>query len=313
MRVFLAGATGVIGRPLVAQLVDRGHIVTATTRSDAKAGALRELGAEPVVVDALDKDAVRRAVEAARPDVIVHELTAIDSVGTNMRRFDEAFAATNRLRTEGTDNLLAAANGARFVAQSFAGWPYKPVGGPIKTEEDPLEEIGAKGMRKTLAAIRYLEQRVTDYGGIVLRYGGFYGPGTNMEPGGEAYEAIRNRRLPVVGDGGGIMSFIHVDDAAEATVLAIEEGEPGIYNVVDDDPAPAREVVPSLAEVAGAKPPRHLPGWLVRIAGGEAAMVMLTEARGASNAKAKRELGWAPRHASWREGFKERSGVASMA
>ena len=315
MRVFVAGATGALGRRLVPKLVAGGHEVTGTTRSADKARALERMGAEPVVVDALDRDAVVRAIEAAAPDVVVHELTAIDAIGSNMRRFDRAFAATNRLRTEGTDNLLAGARGAgaRVVAQSFAGWPFARTGGRIKTEEDPLDTHPPHGVRETLAAIRHLEEAVTAYGGIVLRYGGFYGPGTSLEPGGEQYEAVRNRRFPVVGDGAGIMSLIHVDDAADATVLAIEHGAPGIYNIVDDDPAPVREVLPRLAEIAGARPPRHVPGWLGRIVAGEAAMAMMTEVRGASNGKARRELGWTPRHASWRDGLKDQGGVASTA
>ena len=313
MRVFVAGATGAVGRPLVKKLVENGHEVTGTTRSAEKAETLRALGAEPAVVDALDKQAVKRAVEATRPDVIVHELTAIDSIGSNMRRFDRAFAATNRLRTEGTDNLLAAANGARFVAQSFAPWMAARTGAMIKTEDDPSATEAPHGVEETLAAMLYLERKVTDYGGLVLRYGGFYGPGTSMAPGGEQYEAIRTRKLPVVGDGGGIMSLIHIEDAAEATAIAVERGEPGIYYIVDDDPAPVRDVVPFVAEIAGAKPPRHIPGWVGRIVAGEAAMAMMTELRGASNEKAKRELGWSPRHASWRDGFKARAGVASPA
>ena len=305
MRVFVAGATGAIGRPLVAKLVERGHEVVGTTRSESRAGELRALGAEPSVVDALDATAVKLAVEEARPDVIVHELTAIEGIGSNMRRFDEAFAATNRLRTEGLDNLLAAARsvGARFVAQSFAAWTYERTGDWVKDEDAPFDPNPPKGVRETHAAIRYLEQQVLDYGGIVLRYGGFYGPGTSMDPGGEQFEAIRKRRFPVVGDGAGMMSLIHVDDGAAASVLAVEHGEPGIYNIVEDDPKPVRELVPLLAESAGAKPPRHLPGWLARIVAGEAAMAMMTSARGASNEKAKRELGWQPRHPSWRGGF----------
>jgi 2-alkyl-3-oxoalkanoate reductase len=304
MRVFVAGATGAIGRPLIEMLVANGHDVTGTTRSSAKADMLRALGAEPAIVDALNRDEVKRAVDTAQPDVIVHELTAIQGIGSNMRRFDRYFTATNRLRTQGTDNLLAAANGARFVAQSFAPWVAQRAGGPIKTEEDPSATEAPPGVQETLAAILYLEEKVTDYGGLILRYGGFYGPGTSMAPGGEQYEAVRKRRLPVVGDGGGIMSLVHIEDAAEATAIAVERGAPGLYNIVDDEPAPVREWLPALAQAAGAKPPRHVPAWLGRLAGGQEGIAMMTQIRGASNAKAKRELGWTPRHASWREGFR---------
>ena len=304
MRVFVAGATGALGRPLVAKLVERGHEVIGTTRSESKAQELRALGAEPVILDALDKDAVARAIRDARPDVIVHELTAIDSIPSNMRRFDRAFAATNRLRTEGTDNLLAAANGARIVAQSYAGWPFARTGGPVKTEDDPLDPSPPPGLRETHAAIRHVEQRVLEAGGLVLRYGGFYGPGTSISDGGESLEMVKKRRFPVIGDGGGVWSFVHIEDAAEATAIAVERGAPGVYNIVDDEPAPVREWLPYLAEASGAKPPRHVPAWLGRIAGGEAGIAMMTEIRGASNEKAKRELGWTPRHATWREGFR---------
>src|SRR4051794_21189269 len=300
MRVFVAGATGALGRRLVPKLAERGHEVFGTTRSAAKQDELRALGAEPVVVDALDKQAVATAVSEATPDVIVHELTAIESIPSNMRRFDRAFAATNRLRTEGTDNLLAAAGEARFVAQSYAGWPFARTGGPVKTEDDPLEPDPPAGLRETLAAIRHLEARVTEAGGLVLRYGGFYGPGTSLGAGGEQVEMVRRRRFPVVGDGGGVWSFVHIDDAAEATAIAVERGAPGIYNIVDDEPAPVREWLPALAEAAGAKPPHHVPAWLGRIAAGPAGIAMMTEIRGASNAKARRDLGWVPAHASWR-------------
>jgi nucleoside-diphosphate-sugar epimerase len=305
MRIFLAGATGAIGTPLLRELTQAGHDVTATTRSQAKADGLRAAGAEPVVLDALDRDAVIAAVSAAQPDVIVHQLTGLNDL-SNLRDFDRAFAMTNRLRTEGTDHLLAgasAAGGVRIVAQSYAGWPVARTGGPVKTEDDPLDPDPVPTMRESHAAIRYLEDAVTKAGGVALRYGAFYGPGTSVGPRGEQVEMIRKRRFPVVGSGAGVWSFVHIDDAATATRAAIEHGAPGIYNVVDDDPAPMRDWLPALAAAAGAKPPRRIPRWLGRLAAGEAIATMATEIRGASNAKAKRELGWTPAYPSWRQGF----------
>jgi nucleoside-diphosphate-sugar epimerase len=308
MRIFVAGATGALGRSLVPQLVAAGHEVTGMTRTEGKAAGLREQGAEAVVADALDRDAVMAAVQAARPEVVVHQLTAIGSL--DVRNPDRTFAATNRLRTEGTDHLLAAARAAgarRFVAQSYAGWPYAREGGPAKDETAPLDPDPPKGLRETHAAIRHLEAAVTgarDLEGIVLRYGGFYGPGTGMAPGADQYEAVRRRRFPLVGDGGGVWSLVHIDDAAAATVAAIERGAPGIYNVVDDEPAPVRDWLPALAEASGGKPPRRLPRAIARLAMAPGTVAMMTEIRGASNAKARRELGWRPAHASWREGFR---------
>ena len=307
MKVFLAGATGAIGKQLVPQLVQAGHEVTGMTRSRDKADLVRSLGARPVVADALDPEAVGRAVSEAEPDAIVHELTAIPPQ-LDMRNIDRSFALTNRLRTEGTGHLLSAARAAgveRFVAQSFAGWPYAAEGGPVKSEDDPLDPNPPANIAQTLAAIRHLEQAVTEAGGIVLRYGGFYGPGTNMsvDPPGEMVEMIRGRKVPLVGDGGGVWSFVHVEDAAAATVKAPERGEPGIYNVVDDEPAPVSEWLPGIASAVGAKPPRRVPRAIARLLAGEAAVRMMTESRGASNAKAKSELGWRPRYPSWREGF----------
>jgi nucleoside-diphosphate-sugar epimerase len=305
MRVFVAGATGAIGRQLVPRLVEAGHEVTGMTRSESRRRLLLELGATPAVADALDPDQVADAVARAQPEVIVHELTAIGPM--NPRRFDRDFAVTNRLRREGTDHLLAAgrAVGAqRFVAQSFAAFPYERRGGWIKTEEDPFDAHPPREMREMQAALEYLEQAVlaADWTtGIVLRYGGFYGPGTSMAPGGEQIEMIRKRRYPVVGDGGGTISFIHVADAADATVAAIERGRRGVYNITDDEPAAAAEWLPVIAQRLGAKPPRHVPRWIARLAAGEAGVVMMTEVRGASNAKAKRELGWEPAHRTWRE------------
>jgi nucleoside-diphosphate-sugar epimerase len=257
---------------------------------------------------------VARAVAEAEPEVIVHQLTAL-SGELDMRHFDRTFAETNRLRTEGTDHLLAAGRAVgvtRFVAQSYAGWPFARSGGRVKTEDDPLDPSPPEAMSRTLAAIRYLESAVTGADwteGVVLRYGGFYGPGTGVGPeGGEMVELIRKRKFPVVGDGAGVWSFIHIEDAAEATVLATERGRRGIYNVVDDEPAPVAEWLPAMASAVSAPAPRHVPRWLGRMLAGEAAAVMMTEVRGASNAKAKQELGWEPKHPSWREGF---AGVAA--
>jgi nucleoside-diphosphate-sugar epimerase len=301
MRVFVAGAGGAIGARLVPKLVAHGHEVVGTSRSEAGAERLRALGAEPVALDLLDPGAVRAAVLRAQPDAIVHQGTALAGV-SDFRHFDRTFAQTNRLRTEGTDALLAAAREAgvsRFLAQSYAGWPYAREGGPVKTEEDPLDPNPARPMRETLAAIRHLERAVVDAGGLALRYGGFYGARGDVQ-----LELVRKRRFPIVGDGGGIWSFVHLEDAATATALALEHGDPGLYNVVDDEPAPVREWLPALAEAIGAKPPRRVPRWLARLAAGESGIVIMTEVRGASNAKAKRELRWTLRYPSWREGFK---------
>jgi nucleoside-diphosphate-sugar epimerase len=305
MHVFLAGASGAIGRPLIARLREAGHTVVGTTRSAAKADALHALGAEPAIVDGLDRDGVLAAVAAARPDAIVHEMTAIESLA-DLRRPDRAFAATNRLRTEGTDNLLAAARASgveRIVVQSFVGWPFAREGGPVKDEDAPLDPHPPKRLRTMHDAIRHLERATTDAGGIVLRYGGFYGPGTSVAPGGEQWEMARTRKAPTVGDGDGVWSFVQIEDAASATVAALERGRAGeIYHVCDDDPARTREWVPVLCAAAGGKPPRHIPRWVARLVG-EHVVAMTCEIRGASNAKAKRELGWEPRWPSWREGF----------
>jgi nucleoside-diphosphate-sugar epimerase len=307
MRVFVAGATGVIGRQLVPRLVAAGHEVHGMTRSESRQAMLSELGAVPVVADALDPAQVAEAVGSARPDVIVHQLTAIGQV--DLRHFDRDFALTNRLRTEGTDHLLSAGQAVgvrRFVAQSYGAWWYVRTGGPVKTEEDPLDPTPAREMRESWAAIRHLEQAVlgADWTeGIVLRYGGFYGPGTSMAPGAEQVELVRRRKFPLVGGGGGVWSFIHVADAAEATVAAVEHGSRGVYNVVDDDPAPVAEWLPALAQELGAKKPVRVPRFVGRLFAGEVGVVMMTDARGASNAKAKRELGWRPAHPSWRQGF----------
>jgi nucleoside-diphosphate-sugar epimerase len=312
MKVFVAGATGAIGKQLVPMLVEGGHEVTGMTRTAAKADLIRSLGGRPAVADALDPEAVAQAVAESEPEVVVHELTAID-LSSFSRSIDKQFAETNRLRTEGLDHLLAAAKAAgarRFIAQSYAGWPYKRVGGPVKSEEDPLDDNPPKPVRESLGAIRHLEGAVTraeGIEGIALRYGGFYGPGTSLalDPPGEQTQMVRRRRFPIVGNGAGVWSLIHIRDAAAATFAAIDQGEPGVYNVVDDDPAPVAVFLPELAKDVGAKPPRHVPRWLGRLAGGEAAVIMMTDIRGASNAKAKRELGWQLQYPSWRLGFKD--------
>jgi len=315
MKVFVAGATGAIGRQLVPQLVARGHEVVGMTRSASKQDLVRGLGARPVVADALDPDAVAQAVASAEPEVIVHQLTAL-SGPMSMRdaRHPERFRGaimTNRLRTEATDHLLAAgrAVGARrFVAQSFGAFRFARTGGPVQTEADPLDPDAPGPRQPGLEAILYLERAVTtiEWGeGLALRYGGFYGPGTStsLAPDAQMAAPIRKRRFPIVGDGGGVFSHVHIEDAAAATAVAVERGQPGIYNVVDDDPAPVREWLPVLASALGAKPPRRVPRWLARLLAGETATAMMTEAKGASNEKAKRELGWQLRYPSWRQGF----------
>jgi nucleoside-diphosphate-sugar epimerase len=313
MKVFIAGATGAIGSRLVPALLRNGHEVVGTTRTPAKAEWLRALGAEPVVFDALDPISVKDAVAEASPEVVVHQLTAIpDSL--DPRKLDQQFTLTNRLRTEGMDHLLEAARAVgarRMVAQSFAAWVYARTGGPVKTEDDPIETDPPPSVRATLAGILHVERvlaTATDIEGVALRYGGFYGPGTSISEGGSIVEMVRKRRFPVVGRGQGVWSFIHIDDAATATMAAIEGGPPGIYNVSDDEPATVSTWLPELASAIGAPPPRHAPVWLARLLTGPTGVAMMTEVRGASNAKAKRELGWEPRFASWREGF--RTGLA---
>ena len=349
MRVFVAGASGAIGSRLVPQLIDAGHEVIGTHTSPSSGERVRALGAKPVVLDLLDARAVRKAVLEAAPDAIVHQATALANARFG-RNFDRTFAQTNRLRTEGTDNLLAAAREAgvsRFVAQSNVTFRYVREGGMVKSEDDPLDTKPVAGAVESRAAMNYLDDAAAAAGGIVLRYGIFYGAANDglVEPvrkrqfplvgdgggvmswihlddavvaaGGIAlrygifYGAandgliwpVRKRQFPIIADGGGFMSWIHLEDAAAATVLALEHEEPAIYNVVDDEPAPAREWLPVLAQALGAKPPRHVPVWLARVLAGEPGVVMGTDARGASNAKAKRELGWTLRYPSWRQGF----------
>jgi 2-alkyl-3-oxoalkanoate reductase len=309
MKVLVAGASGAIGRRLLPLLVEAGHSVVGMTRTPDKTALLESLGAQAVVADALDRDAVIAAVQTARPEVIVHELTAIPK-RLNLGKLDREFALTNRLRTEGTDNLLAAARAAgvrRFVAQSYGAWPYARQGSAVKTEDDPLDQNPPAALRETLAAIRHLEAAVLGAGwveSLILRYAAFYGPGTSLGEGGTVLDDIRHRRYAIVGDGRGVWSFIHIDDAASATLAAVERGAPGIYNIADDDPAPVSEWLPALAAAIGASPPRHLPKFIARLAVGEHGVVMMTEIRGQSNAKAKRELAWQPKWPSWREGFR---------
>jgi nucleoside-diphosphate-sugar epimerase len=315
MKIFVAGATGVLGRALVPRLVARGHDVVGMTRAASKQDMVRSLGARPVVADALDPDAVAEVVASAEPEVIVHELTALSGpMSARDMRHPERFSGaimTNRLRTEATDHLLAAgrAVGARrFVAQSFAAFRFARTGGPVQTEADPLDPNPPPALRAGLVGILHVERAVTtiEWGeGLVLRYGGFYGPGTaiSLEPDAPMAAPIRKRRFPIVGGGSGVWSHVHIDDAAAATAIAVERGRPGIYNVVDDEPAPVREWLPVLASALGAKPPRRVPRWLARPLAGEAATIMMTEAKGASNEKAKRELGWQLRYPSWRQGF----------
>ena len=304
MRVFVTGATGTLGRHLVPGLVAAGHEVTATTRTPGKVAQLRAAGAEPAVVDGLDREAVIAAVRAAAPEVIVHEMTALADM-RSLRRPDRVFAVTNELRTRGTDNLLEAARAAgagRFIAQSFTGWPNIRDGGPVKTEEDPLDSRPVPSAARTLAAIRHVEKTVSAAvpEGIVLRYGSFYGPGASEI----LLDALRKRQLPLIGGGTGIWSFIEITDAAAATRAAVDRGAPGVYNVVDSDPAPVAEWLPYLAKVAGAKPPLRVPAWLGRLLAGEFVVTQMTSARGSSNEKARKQLGWEPRYPSWREGFR---------
>jgi len=299
MRVLVVGASGAIGTRLIPQLTDRGHEVIGSSRSPAKAKRLRALGAEPIVLDVLDARAVRPAVAAARPEAIIYQATALADAGFS-RNLDRTFAQTNRLRTEGTDILLAAAREAgvrRFVAQSFAPYRYARDGGPVKTEDDPLDSAPPATARQTFAAMNHLDQAVTGVGGIALRYGGFYGDPDAL------IKAVRKRYYPIIGDGAGVMPFIHLHDAAAATVLALDHDGPAVYNITDDEPAPVRDWLPVLADAVGAKPPRRAPSWLARLFMGEG-LAMMTESRGASNAKAKKELDWTLRYPTWRQGFR---------
>jgi nucleoside-diphosphate-sugar epimerase len=310
VRVFVAGATGAVGTPLVAQLVAGGHDVIGMTRSAQKADSLRALGAHKVAIaDGLDRAAVIEAVTLSHPEVVIHQMTSLSRLGS-LKNFDAEFATTNRLRTVATDNLLAAAHAAgarRFIAQSYGNWNYAHAGAGLKAEEDALDPTPPAKQRQSLNAIRYLESAVAaaaGMDGLALRYANFYGPRTGLVEGGDLAALVRRRRLPIVGDGGGVWTFIHVDDAAAATVAALDHGTPGIYNIVDDEPAATSVWLPELARTLGAKPPRHVPVWLARLIIGDVGVSMMTRIQGTSNAKAKRELGWTPRYATWRDGFR---------
>jgi len=313
MRVFVAGATGVIGQYLVPSLIAAGHEVTGTTRSPAKAAGLQQAGATPVIADGLDRRAVLDAVKAAQPDVIVHQMTALASM-SDFRNFDKEFAVTNELRTRGTDYLLEAAREAgtrRFIAQSFVGWTNPRTGGPVKTELDGLDPDPVPATRQSLAAIRHVEETVPEAvpEGLVLRYGMFYGHGASDS----MLDVVRKRRMPVVGGGTGIWSFCEITDAAAATAAAVNRGEPGLYNIVDDEPAPVSLWLPYLSQCLGVRRPMRAPAWLGKLLAGDLVVVLMTQARGSSNAKAKRELGWAPGYGSWRDGFPEWAKAARAA
>jgi 2-alkyl-3-oxoalkanoate reductase len=310
MKVFVAGASGAVGHRLVPLLVASGYDVVAMTRSEGKADSLRAAGAEPVVADGLDAGEVTRAITRSQPEVVIDQMTGLTGV-SSYKKFDEEFSVTNRLRTEGTDNLLNAARAAgvrRFIAQSYGNWNYARTGTGLKGEDDPFDPDPPAHQRKSLEAIRHLEDAVLGaqgMEGIVLRYANFYGPGTGFALDGDLAELVRQRKFPIVGNGGGVWSFIHIDDAATATIAAIEHGAPGVYNIVDDEPAPVAVWLPELARALGVKPPRRVPVWLGRLAAGEVGVSMMTQIRGTSNAKAKRELGWQPRYQSWRDGFRD--------
>lgn len=308
MRIFVAGGTGAIGKFLLPQLVDDRHDVIALARSERKAAAARAVGARVVTADPFDRDELTECIKKAEPEVIIHHLTALAGAG-NFKKFDDEFELTNRLRTEVTDTMISAGRIVgvrRFIAQSFCGWPFAREGGPVKTEEDPLDPNPPASFRKTLAALRRLEDSVrkaADMKAIALRCGMLYGPGTSFSKDGLIVDMVRKRRLPIVGDGAGIWSFIHVRDVAGATAAALSHGEPGVYNVVDDDPAAVSTWLPYLASIVGARTPRKIPVWLGKLAIGEGGVSMMTRVRGGSNEKAKRQLGWQPIYPSWREGF----------
>ncbi len=310
MRVFLAGSTGVIGKSLLPLLLEKGHEVFALIHTPQKAKAVEELGARTVIADALNRNELTEAIRKTEPEVIIHELTALSTVTGSFRKFDQEFALTNRFRTEVTDTMLAAAGAVgvrRFIAQSFCGWPYAREGWIVKTEDDPLDTNPPASFRKTLEAIRYLENaisRAENIEALALRYGLLYGPGTGIAKDSAIVTQVRNRRIPIIGDGAGVWSFIHVDDAAQATLAAISRGNPGIYNIVDDVPAPVSTWLPYMAQILGSKPPYHLSVWLGRLLIGEGGVTMMTQIRGGSNIKAKRELEWQLVYPNWRNGFK---------
>jgi 2-alkyl-3-oxoalkanoate reductase len=305
VKIFVAGGTGAMGRRLVPQLIAAGHHVVAMTRSERNADWLQGLGATAARADALDKGAVVEAIKRAEPDAVIHQLTGL-ARAKSFKEFDKEFALTNRLRTEGTDVLIEGARAAgvgRFIAQSYGNWNYARTGTGLKTESDGLDPNPPTNQVRSMQAIRYLEAAVLDFGGIALRYGNFYGPGTGIDTNGDVVNQVRKRRLPIVGDGKGVWSFVHIDDAASAAIAALDARSPGVYNIADDEPAPVCAWLPALAKAVGAQPPRHVPLWLGRLAAGEVGVSMMTQIRGTSNAKVKRELGWTPRYPSYREGF----------
>ena len=310
MKVFVAGSTGAIGRSLLPLLIEKRHDVVALVRTPARAKDVEALGARAAVADALDPDGLRAAIRRAAPEAVIHELTSLKGV-TNFRRFDQTFALTNRFRTRTLDTMLAAARSIgvrRFIAQSYCGWPYAREGSPVKTEDDPLDPAPPTSFRESLAAIRYLEDTIRqtrDIQAFALRYGNLYGPGTDISAEGTVADLVSRRKLPLFGSGAGVWSFIHVRDAASATVAAMSRGSPGIYNVVDDEPVPVNVWLPALANALGARPPRRLPAWVGALLLGDGGLSMMTLARGGSNAKSKRDLAWQPSFASWRRGFVE--------
>lgn len=309
MKVCIAGATGVVGRRLVPMLVASGHQVTAMSRSLEKADALRKIGVETVVADGLNRDAVLQAISTVCPEIVIHQMTGL-AKAKSLKKFDDEFALTNRLRVEGTDYLVEAARSSgvrRIIAQSYGNWNYERTGTALKNESDPFDPVPPTNQRKSLQAIRHCEAAVVGAHGVeglALRYGNFYGPGTGFSLDGDLVNLVRKRQMPIIGNGAGIWCFVHVDDAASATFAAMTRGTPGVYNIVDDEPSPVAVWLPELAHTLSARPPLHFPVWLGRLAVGEVGVSMMTQIRGASNSKAKRELGWQPRYRSWREGFR---------
>ena len=311
MRIFIAGGTGAVGSRLVPLFAAAGHEVTATSRTAGGTRRIDSAGGRGVIMDGQDAASIRRAVIEAQPDVLVHQLTSL-AAGFDFKRFDEVFAVTNELRTRGTDALIAAAQEAgtsRIVVQSYTGWTNPHSGPAVKTEEDPIDPDPVPAARNTLAAIAHAERATVAAGGLALRFGNFYGPGQALGAGGEMLEAVRKRQVPIVGRGSGVWSFCHIDDAAAATVAAVTRGAAGLYNIVDDDPAPVSDWLPELARAVGAKQPLRVPAWIARMLMGEFGVAWMTTARGSSNAKARDALGWAPQYASWREGFRTGLGV----